>query len=297
MKEVFKFNIWCILVILFFVISSLTFFINSTFSETNSQTNLEKLNLPFSVNFSEKEKKFINSLSQSDLEKLIRVIKLIIEKSKNQVSQNICNTEACKKQQLQEKCAKEKSQLFTISNECKLLELGTIGELAKGLVGNPSNNIDQAKLEADRKKAQELKEETSALTTTEKNTPYFSSLVGQAQQGKLPVYSDSVLNQTNLVGTPDFYDGKFVCNTSNGGTFAGNERPRNQGGRVANSLFYAIANAAKASGAQVGSFGCYNYRTIAGSGRLSQHATGDACDVVLKGNDAKNTAFMIFFSG
>lgn len=55
-----------------------------TFSqESNPQSNLEKLKLSFPVNFTEKEKKFINSLSQTDLEKLIRVINLIVERNRS----------------------------------------------------------------------------------------------------------------------------------------------------------------------------------------------------------------------
>jgi hypothetical protein len=70
----------------FFVVTSTLLFIfyfilfsNKSFSQSNSQSNLEKLNLPFSVNFSEKEQKFLNSLSPTDLEKLIKIIKLIAE--------------------------------------------------------------------------------------------------------------------------------------------------------------------------------------------------------------------------
>lgn len=283
MKKTFALSIWCIS---FFVLFTYT-----SFSQTVVQTNLEKLGLSFPVNFTEKEKKFISSLSQTDLEKLVRVIKLIIEKSKTTTLQNTCTTEACKNQKLQEKCTQEKKDSLTVSTECKNLSLKALTDLLSGQRGN----LDQSKLAAEQKKTQELKDEAAALSTTEKDTPNFNQQVALAQQGRLPTYSDSILNQTNLQGTPDFFDGRFVCNLSNNGTFSGTEKPRNQGGRIADSLFYGIANAAKASGAQVGSFGCFNHRTIAGSGRLSQHATGDACDVVLRGNDAKNTAFMVLF--
>lgn len=82
MKIVFKFLIWVILVIALLFISLVFLFTYTGFSQaSNSTSNLEKLQLTFPVNFSEKEKKFINSLTQTDLEKLIRVIKLIIERN------------------------------------------------------------------------------------------------------------------------------------------------------------------------------------------------------------------------
>lgn len=76
---------------LFFVILVLTTFFSFSFvhAQTNNSTkNLEKLELTFPVNFTEKEKKFINTLPSTDLEKLIKVIKLIVEKNKQASQQN-----------------------------------------------------------------------------------------------------------------------------------------------------------------------------------------------------------------
>lgn len=82
MKIVFKFLVWVILVIALLFISLVFLFTYTGFSQaSNSTSNLEKLQLTFPVGFSEKEKKFINSLTQTDLEKLIRVIKLIVERN------------------------------------------------------------------------------------------------------------------------------------------------------------------------------------------------------------------------
>lgn len=82
MKTTFKFLVWIILVIALFFISLVFLFTHTGFSQASNLTsNLEKLQLTFPVDFTEKEKKFINSLSQTDLEKLIRVIKLIAERN------------------------------------------------------------------------------------------------------------------------------------------------------------------------------------------------------------------------
>ena len=67
----------------FFFTFVFLFFTYTSFSqETSTQSNLEKLQITFPVNFTEKEKKFINSLPQTDLEKLIRAIKLIVDRNK-----------------------------------------------------------------------------------------------------------------------------------------------------------------------------------------------------------------------
>jgi hypothetical protein len=190
-----------------------------------------------------------------------------------------------------------KDKIASLEKEIKDAEKAKAETKSSAEKAELQKEIDNNKkqLVAEQKKIQDLKDEREALTSNEKSTAEFNNQVRQAQAGQLPRYSDSVLNQSGLQGTPDFYDGKFVCNENNNGTFAGNERPRNQGGKVSNELFYAIANAAKASGANVGSFGCFNSRNIAGTNTPSKHSTGDACDVVLKGNDAKYTAFLVMF--
>ena len=79
MKRNYIFPVFFVTVIIY---GAVFLFTHTTLAQTNTQTNLEKLQLTFPVNFTDKEKKFINSLSQTDLEKLIRVIKLIVEKNK-----------------------------------------------------------------------------------------------------------------------------------------------------------------------------------------------------------------------
>lgn len=86
-KKVFRLG-WVFLV---FACVSVFLFQNSySMEKVAGGTNLDKLNLVFPVNFSEKEKRFIDSLSETDLEKLIRVIKLIAERNK---SQNLFQTQ------------------------------------------------------------------------------------------------------------------------------------------------------------------------------------------------------------
>lgn len=81
MRKVFfniakSFKISIILILIFSI--TFLFFINTSFSQTGS-SNLEKLNLPFKVDFSTAELQLLNSLTQVELEKLIRLVKLVLE--------------------------------------------------------------------------------------------------------------------------------------------------------------------------------------------------------------------------
>lgn len=109
------------------------------------------------------------------------------------------------------------------------------------------------------------------------------------------MFHNRVINQDNIPPGQNTFTGDFVCKQDGGGSFNTRERPKNQGGLVQDEVFYAIANAAKASGVSLTSLGCYNNRNIAGTNTASQHSSGSACDVLPKGEDSQKTAFMVFF--
>lgn len=111
-------------ILLRFGLLLLFIFSSTQFSHAQERTNLEKLILPFPVNFTQKEIKSLNSLSPADLEKLNKVIELIRgygARSQNTI--DTCTTEVCKNQKLLEKCRKENAiSAFPKSEECKKID-------------------------------------------------------------------------------------------------------------------------------------------------------------------------------
>lgn len=79
-----KINLFIFLFSAFFIFNFVLF--NISFAQISNQS---KLNLPFSVNFTASELRILDSLSQSDLEKLIRIVKLIIERNTNNQVQDL----------------------------------------------------------------------------------------------------------------------------------------------------------------------------------------------------------------
>lgn len=71
-------------------------------------------------------------------------------------------------------------------------------------------------------------------------------------------------------------------------------KPKNKGGQVADELFYAIVNAAEVSGSKVILSSCHRPgATIAGSGNISKHSSGEAIDLKPSGSDAQKKLFIL----
>lgn len=60
----------------------------TTSSASTSTTNLSKLNLPFNLELSEKEKKYINSLSKEEFARFKKVIEMVLEKKLDSLIKN-----------------------------------------------------------------------------------------------------------------------------------------------------------------------------------------------------------------
>lgn len=93
--------------------------------------------------------------------------------------------------------------------------------------------------------------------------------------------------------------GDFACKKNAGGSVTGGAdcKPVSQGGKIKDELYNAVRNAAEASGAKVNLISCLREgATVAGTGKQSKHAIGEALDVKIDGaNDSVKTKFIVYF--
>jgi hypothetical protein len=125
-----------------------------------------------------------------------------------------------------------------------------------------------------------------AIQSAQNQNPFM------APDGSTPPVLNYGMNDTGN------FTGQFACSQNNGGSVTGLDRadckPKNKGGQIENELFYAIVNAAEVSGAKVSLVSCHRPgATIAGSGNISKHASGEAIDLKPTGSEQQKMKFIL----
>lgn len=174
-------------------------------------------------------------------------------------------------------------------------------DTGKTILGTDKLKEMREKHAAVMKKIEELRQQRTDIKerTVESGQSHVAEMQKAYKEAKpfdSSVLSPNPADITKAGGTP--FTGKFACDKNAGGTFSGSgqDRPKNQGGKIEDELFYAVANAAKASGAKVTLVSGFRAgATVAGTGKTSQHASGKALDIKIEGDENKKANFITFF--
>lgn len=186
-----------------------------------------------------------------------------------------------------------------------------------------SHNTNNDKILADllKKKEEDKKLDSSVLDTTAEGGKNFQENSAQTlaniQQAQNP---NPYLPETNKNNTPQIFNftmadagdfsGQFVCNKNNGGSVSGIKskdcQPKNQGGEIADELFYSVVNAAEISGLKVNLISCKRSTesqaaiyankspgTAVAAPGTSKHEIGEALDVTFDGSTPQKTKFIL----
>lgn len=161
---------------------------------------------------------------------------------------------------------------------------------------------EEMKKEIDQVLAEETSPEFKKMVENQNQQPNTTSQPPNQQNPTTqePKQPNQPQNQAGPQPSPSIQDvpfnGDFVCKKNNGGSFQSSDRPTSQGGKIANELYQAAENAAKASGAKVKVISGFRPGArVAGSGHPSKHGFGQALDVNIDGSNDQKTKFIVFF--